>query len=116
VLTHAWAEVDLLFPLLFAHEDAAAARRLRPDALDRLASALGDEHVRIRGTLATMTEHLGTTFPAPDDAFGASIDLRERLLRLRDHVLQELAFEERCLLPRLHCIARLARTPAGVPT
>ncbi len=110
VQTHAWAESDLLFPLLTAHEQPAPARRAAPESLDRLARALADEHVRIRGTLARMTEQLGMPIGDADDPFGDWSDLRERLLRLRDHVLEELAFEERCLLPRVQRIARTART------
>jgi iron-sulfur cluster repair protein YtfE (RIC family) len=111
VQTLAWAETDLILPLIVAHEHSTSARRVAPESLDRLASALAHEHLRIRGTLARMTEQLATPpIPGADDPSGEWSGLRERLLRLGDHVLEELAFEERCLLPRIQLIARMART------
>jgi iron-sulfur cluster repair protein YtfE (RIC family) len=105
VETHAWTEDDLLFPVLVAHEHPAVMTTSHsPDALLRLVDTLGAEHIRIRRLLGSLSAHLEAA-----DVLSSYVpgwpELREHLLRLRDHLLEELDLEDRCLLPRARDIA-----------
>lgn len=105
VETHAWTEDDLLFPVLVAHEHPAVlSTSLSPDALARLVESLSQEHLRIRRLLGGVSVHIDAA-----DAFPVYVpgwpELRDQVLRFRDHLLEELDLEDRCLLPRARQIA-----------
>lgn len=110
VETHAWTEDDLLFPVLVAHEHPAVlTTSLTPDALIRLVESLSAEHISIRRLLGSLSAHMEAA-----DALSSYVpgwpELRADVLRLRDHLLEELDLEDRCLLPRARDIAALERT------
>jgi len=108
--THAWTEDDLLFPVLVAHEHPAVlTTNLTPDALMRLVDSLSAEHAGIRRLLGSLSAHLEAA-----DALSSNVpewpELRDDILELRDHLLEELDLEDRCLLPRARDIAAIERT------
>jgi iron-sulfur cluster repair protein YtfE (RIC family) len=106
VETHARTEDDLLFPILVAREHPAIlTTAVTPDLLLRLVDSLAVEHVRIRRLLARITAHLyDTSLPAAE--VPAWAELLRRVGRVRDHLLEELDLEDRCLLPRARESAR----------
>jgi len=106
VETHAWTEDDLLFPVLVAHEHPAVlTTTVTPDTLLRLVDSLANEHVRIRRVLARITAHLHDASLHATEV-PAWAELLRRVGRVRDHLLEELDLEDRCLLPRAREIAR----------
>ena len=110
VETHAWTEDDLLFPVLVAHEHPAVLRTsLTPDALMRLVKTLGAEHIGIRRLLGSLSAHVEAA-----NSLSATVpgwpELHADIQKLRDHLLEELDLEDRCLLPRAREIAALERT------
>jgi iron-sulfur cluster repair protein YtfE (RIC family) len=108
--THDWTEDDLLFPVLVAHEHRdVLTTRLTGDALGRLVDMLAAEHMRIRRLLGRLTNHMEN---APSARFSQEwADMRHALTMLREHLLEELDLEDRCLLPRVRVIAELVRVP-----
>jgi iron-sulfur cluster repair protein YtfE (RIC family) len=110
VETHAWTEDDLLFPVLVAHEHPAVLMTsLTPEALLRLVESLSGEHLRIRRLLGSLSAHVQAADVLTGYVPGWS-ELRDQVLQLRDHLLEELDLEDRCLLPRAREIAALERT------
>jgi len=108
--THAWTEDDLLFPVLVAHEHPAVlTTTLTPDALVRLVESLGAEHISIRRLLGRLSAHMEAADALSSDVPGWP-ELRTDILGIRDHLLEELDLEDRCLLPRARDIAALQRT------
>ena len=107
--THAWTEDDLLFPVLVAHEHPdVLTTRLTADALENLVDMLAAEHVRIRRVLGRLARHVEN---APGAQFSSEwADVRHALMTLREHLLEELDLEDRCLLPRARVIAELERS------
>lgn len=110
VETHTWAEDDLLFPVLVAHEHPEVlTTHLTADVLSRLVDTLAAEHVRIRRVLFRLAGHMehvpGAQF-RPEWA-----EVRHALTILHDHLIEELDLEDRCLLPRARVIAELNRLP-----
>jgi iron-sulfur cluster repair protein YtfE (RIC family) len=106
VETHDWTEDDVLLPVLVAHEHPGVlSTRLTPDALSRLVEGLAREHLRIRCILGRLAAHV-------EDAPGAQFlpewaGLRHEIMALREHLLEELDLEDRCLLPRARIFAEL---------
>lgn len=111
VETHAWSEDDLLFPVLAAHDHPTIlTSSLNCDVLLRLVDSLADEHVRIRRVLARITDHLrDASWAAADEP--ARVELLRRVRQMRDHLLDMLDLEDRCLLPRAREIAEAGRRP-----
>jgi iron-sulfur cluster repair protein YtfE (RIC family) len=102
---HAWTEDDLLFPVLAACENPTIlTTTLTSDRLVRLVDSLAADHMRIRQVLARITGHIADmktqASEVPDWA-----ELIVRVERLRDFKLEEMALEDRCLLPRARAIA-----------
>ena len=88
------------------HPDVLTTR-LTTGALSRLVDNLAEEHVRIRRLLGRLANHLEN---APGAQFWSEwADVRHALTALRDHLLEELDLEDRCLLPRARVIAELSR-------
>jgi iron-sulfur cluster repair protein YtfE (RIC family) len=108
VETHAWTEDDLLFPVLIAHEHPdVLTTPLTADGLAKLVDVLAGEHVRIRCLLGRLADHVAT---APSAKFSPEwADVRHALMMLREHLLEELDLEDRCLLPRARVIAEMTR-------
>ena len=104
--THARTENDLLFPVLVALEyPTVLTTRLGAGALMQLVTTLSDEHTAIRRVLGRLTAHLRDD--AARQGTGPWRDLRRRLERFRDHLIEQLDLEDRCLLPRARQMARL---------
>jgi iron-sulfur cluster repair protein YtfE (RIC family) len=102
---HAWTEDDLLFPVLAACENPSVlTTTLTSDRLVRLVESLAADHVKIRQVLARITTHIANVKQmasgVPDWA-----ELIVRVEKLRDYKLEEIALEDRCLLPRARAIA-----------
>jgi iron-sulfur cluster repair protein YtfE (RIC family) len=109
IQTHAWTEDDLLFPVLVAHEHPSVLMTsLTPEALLRLIESLSGEHLRTRRLLGSLGAHIQAADLVVSEVPGWT-DLRDEILRLRDHLLEELDLEDRCLLPRAREIAGVAR-------
>ena len=106
VNAHAWTEDDLLFPVLAACENPSIlTTTLTSDRLVRLVDSLAADHMRIRQVLARITSHIADVkaqaAEVPDWA-----DLIVRVEKLRDYKLEEMALEDRCLLPRARAFAK----------
>jgi iron-sulfur cluster repair protein YtfE (RIC family) len=103
---HAWTEDDLLFPVLAACENPSIlTTTLTSGRLVRLVDSLAADHIRIRQVLARITSHIADVkaqaAEVPDWA-----ELIVRVEKLRDFKLEEMALEDRCLLPRARAIAQ----------
>ena len=103
---HAWTEDDLLFPVLAACENPSIlTTTLTSHRLVRLVDSLAADHMRIRQVLARITSHVADVkaqaAEVPDWA-----ELIVRIEKLRDYKLEEMALEDRCLLPRARAIAQ----------
>ena len=102
---HAWTEDDLLFPVLAACENPAVlTTTLTPDRLLRLVDSLASEHVRLRQVLSQIGNHIDQVSQQASEVpeWAALI---ERVERVRDRKLEEMALEDRCLLPRARAFA-----------
>jgi regulator of cell morphogenesis and NO signaling len=105
VETHAWAEDDLLFPVLVAHEHPGVlATNVSREELKRLVDQLSSEHVRIRQIISALDE-LTSGFTTPNGAPPELDDLVQLARELAASLLEELDLEDRCLLPRARELA-----------
>jgi len=105
VVTHAWTEDDLLFPVLVAHEHPGVLQTsVSRDELRRLVDALSSEHLRIRQIISALHE-LTDGFKTPTGAPAELDDLVQLVKELTRSLLEELDIEDRCLLPRARDIA-----------
>ena len=102
---HAWTEDDLFFPVLAACENPTVlTTTLTPDRLLRLVESLASDHVVIRQVLAQISTHISQVAQQASEV-PEWAELIERVQRLRDYKLEEMALEDRCLLPRARALA-----------